>query len=74
MVTDGCCQAHNDASLWRFLRAFNTADEAFKALLKSNKWRREFGVATLSEKDEDVQSEMMTRKAMLLRNRDVKGR
>ena len=67
-------QAHTDASLRRFLRAFIDVDVAFKQLLKCNKWRREYKVATLSPEDPDVAEEMATGKVHILRNRDNKGR
>lgn len=67
-------QSQTDASLWRFLRAFHTADDALKALLKSLKWRRSYGVAQLSEHDTDIQNEMATGKALLLKHKDNSGR
>ncbi|KAK7097265.1 uncharacterized protein [Littorina saxatilis] len=67
-------QAHTDASLRRFLRAFQDVDVAFKMLLKYNKWRREFGVDSLSPDDPDIAEEMATGKVHILRNRDNKGR
>ena len=67
-------QAHTDASLRRFLRAFVDVDVAFKQLLKCNKWRREYKVTTLSPEDPDVAEEMATGKVHILRNRDNKGR
>ena len=67
-------QAHTDASLRRFLRAFIDVDVAFKQLLKCNKWRREYKVTTLSPEDPDVAEEMATGKVHILRDRDNKGR
>jgi hypothetical protein len=67
-------QYQTDASLRRFLRAFLTADDSFKMLLKSNKWRREFGVENLTEEDKDIKEEIATGKACLLRHRDFSGR
>ncbi|XP_064608617.1 uncharacterized protein LOC135472845 [Liolophura sinensis] len=67
-------QAHSDASLRRFLRAFGTADLACKNLLKSNKWRQEFGVESLSPEDKDIQEELISRKITILRHRDSQGR
>lgn len=67
-------QAHSDASLLRYLRAFRDVDSAFVALLKYNKWRREYGVDSLSPNDPDIQSEMATGKIRLLPHRDLKGR
>ena len=67
-------QAHTDASLRRFLRAFVDVDVAFKQLLKCNKWRREFKVTSLSPDDPDVAEEMATGKVHILRCRDNKGR
>ncbi|XP_025087454.1 CRAL-TRIO domain-containing protein C3H8.02-like [Pomacea canaliculata] len=67
-------QAHSDASLKRFLRAFTDVDVAMKQLLKCNKWRREYGVDSLSPDDPDIAAEMTTGKVHILRNRDNKGR
>lgn len=67
-------QAHSDASLRRFLRAFIDVDVAFKQLLKCNKWRHEYQVTSLSPDDPDIAEEMATGKVHILRNRDNKGR
>lgn len=67
-------QYMTDASLKRFLRAFQSADEAFKMVIKCNKWRREFNVSSLSEEEEDIKQEISTGKALLLRHRDYLGR
>lgn len=67
-------QKQSDACLRRFLRAFSTADDAFVMLVKCIKWRREFGVESLSESDSDVKIEVDTGKAHLLRHRDFYGR
>lgn len=67
-------QAHSDASLKRFLRAFTDVDVTMKQLLKCNKWRREYGVDSLSPDDPDITAEMTTGKVHILRNRDNKGR
>jgi len=67
-------QRQSDACLRRFLRAFSTADDAFIMLVKCIKWRREFGVDSLSESDADIKLERDTGKAQLLRHRDFYGR
>jgi len=67
-------QKQSDACLRRFLRAFSTADDAFIMLVKCIKWRREFGVESLSESDPEVKTEVDTGKAHLLRHRDFHGR
>ena len=43
-------------------------------LIKCNKWRKEYGVLSLTEDDEDIKEEMRTGKALLLRHRDFMGR
>lgn len=67
-------QHHNDASLRRFLRAFLTVDEAFQAILKCNKWRREYGLKNISPDDPDIKKNREAKKAMVLRHRDFQGR
>jgi len=67
-------QRQSDACLRRFLRAFSTANDAFIMLVKCIKWRREFGVESLSDSDPDVKTEVDTGKAQLLRHRDFYGR
>ncbi|KAI5641135.1 CRAL/TRIO domain-containing protein [Phthorimaea operculella] len=65
-------QYHNDFSLKRYLRAFKTVDNAFQAILKTNKWRAEYGVAELHEDKELI--EKYSNKARVLRHRDIAGR
>lgn len=65
-------QYHNDYSLKRYLRAFKTVDNAFQAILKTNKWRVEYGVASLHENKELI--EKYANKARVLRHRDIIGR
>ncbi|XP_045459342.1 CRAL-TRIO domain-containing protein C3H8.02 [Melitaea cinxia] len=65
-------QYHNDYSLKRYLRAFKTVDNAFQAILKTNKWRVEYGVANLHENKELI--EKYANKARVLRHRDIIGR
>ncbi|XP_013421088.1 CRAL-TRIO domain-containing protein C3H8.02-like [Lingula anatina] len=67
-------QYHNDASLHRFHKAFLGVDETFQAVLKCNKWRREFGVANLSPEDPDILEELQTMKALILSRRDARER
>ncbi|XP_047522594.1 CRAL-TRIO domain-containing protein C3H8.02 isoform X1 [Pieris napi] len=65
-------QYHNDYSLKRYLRAFKTVDSAFQAILKTNKWRTEYGVTELHENKEII--EKYSNKARVLRHRDMVGR
>ncbi|XP_038213647.1 CRAL-TRIO domain-containing protein C3H8.02 [Zerene cesonia] len=65
-------QYHNDYSLKRYLRAFKTVDKSFQAILKTNKWRAEYGVDQLHENKELI--EKYKDKAMVLRHRDIVGR
>lgn len=67
-------QYHNDASIKRFLRAFLTVDDAFQALLKCNKWRKEYGVTSISPNDPDIKKNLESKKALVLRHRDFQGR
>ena len=67
-------QVYADASLWRFLRAFQDVDAAYEALVKCYKWRQEYGVDQLSEDDEDIQIELKSGKAVLLPDADQEGR
>ncbi|CAD7091188.1 unnamed protein product [Hermetia illucens] len=64
-------QYHNEYSLKRYLRAFKTVDAAFQAILKTNKWREEYGAANLAGTPA-VQNN--SNKARVLRNRDCFGR
>ncbi|CAH2092064.1 unnamed protein product [Euphydryas editha] len=65
-------QYHNEYSLKRYLRAFKTVDNAFQAILKTNKWRAEYGVVNLHENKELI--EKYSNKARVLRHRDIVGR
>ncbi|VVC91600.1 unnamed protein product [Leptidea sinapis] len=65
-------QYHNDFSLKRYLRAFKTVDDSFQAILKTNKWRSDYGVDKLHEKSELI--EKYKAKARVLRHRDMIGR
>ncbi|XP_050342236.1 uncharacterized protein LOC126768265 [Nymphalis io] len=65
-------QYHNEYSLKRYLRAFKTVDNAFQAILKTNKWRVEYGVSNLHENKEII--EKYANKARVLRHRDIIGR
>ncbi|XP_050500405.1 uncharacterized protein LOC126880531 [Diabrotica virgifera virgifera] len=67
-------QYHNDFSLRRYLRAFKTVDDAFKAILKTNKWRKEYGVENLTADSPEVKSNLDANKARVLRHRDMFGR
>lgn len=67
-------QYHNDFSLKRYLRAFKTVDSAFQAILKTNKWRVDYGVPELTEDNPLVQKHMEQNKARVLRHRDMSGR
>ncbi|KAJ8953830.1 hypothetical protein NQ318_006680 [Aromia moschata] len=67
-------QYHNEFSLKRYLRAFKTADDAFKAILKTNKWRQEYGVEDLTAETPVVKVNLEANKARVLRHRDMQGR
>ncbi|KAJ8968258.1 hypothetical protein NQ317_001900 [Molorchus minor] len=67
-------QYHNDFSLKRYLRAFKTADNAFKAILKTNKWRQEYGVNSLTPDTPSIKVNFEANKARVLRHRDMQGR
>ncbi|CAD5112599.1 DgyrCDS1812 [Dimorphilus gyrociliatus] len=67
-------QYHDDASLWRFLKAFKTSEFAYKMLLKTNKWREEMKVDELNITDPDVEKEFATGKGVLLSQKDNSGR
>lgn len=64
-------QYHNNFSLRRFLIAFKTVDLAFQAILKTNKWKEDYGVKTLGATPE-IQNNMD--KARVLKHRDMIGR
>ncbi|XP_047989892.1 CRAL-TRIO domain-containing protein C3H8.02 [Leguminivora glycinivorella] len=65
-------QYHNDFSLRRYLRAFKTVDNAFQAIIKTNKWRAEYGVSDLHKDAELI--EKYSSKARVLKHRDIVGR
>lgn len=67
-------QFHNEYALKRFLRAFQTVDSAFEAILKCSKWRREYGVASITVEDPSIKKNLDSKKAMVLRHRDFQGR
>ncbi|KAJ8922701.1 hypothetical protein NQ315_007735 [Exocentrus adspersus] len=67
-------QYHNDYSLKRYLRAFKTVDDSFKAILKTNKWRKEYGVSELTVDTPAVRTNLQSNKARVLRHRDMVGR
>ncbi|XP_046666195.1 CRAL-TRIO domain-containing protein C3H8.02 isoform X2 [Homalodisca vitripennis] len=67
-------QYHNEFSLKRYLRAFKTTDAAFQQILKTNKWRVEYGVAELDEKHPIVKKHFEAKKARVLKHRDMQGR
>ncbi|KXJ69686.1 hypothetical protein RP20_CCG026124 [Aedes albopictus] len=64
-------QYHNEFSLRRYLRAFKTVDAAFQAVLKTNKWRQEYGVETLGDSPAIAAN---ANKARVLKHRDCTGR
>ncbi|XP_028158038.1 uncharacterized protein LOC135073189 [Ostrinia nubilalis] len=72
IVSADPAQYHNDYSLRRYLRAFKTVDQAFQAIIKTNKWRGEYGVADLQNDKELI--EKYSDKARVLRHRDIVGR
>ena len=64
-----------DPSIIRFLKAFKTVDDSFAAILKCNKWRKEYGVEAINPAAcPEVQSELNTKKVELLKHRDRHGR
>lgn len=67
-------QYHNDFSLKRYLRAFGSADSAFQAILKTNKWRKDYGVAELNPEHPAVKKNLEANKARVLKHRDMQGR
>lgn len=67
-------QEHNDHSIRRFLRAFKTVDGAFTALLKHNKWRREYGVDSISPDEAEIKKEIDSKKIVICPHRDIEGR
>ncbi|KAL1490506.1 hypothetical protein ABEB36_013188 [Hypothenemus hampei] len=67
-------QYHNDFSLKRYLRAFKTVDSAFQAILKTNKWRKEYGVSQLTPEHPIVKKNLDENKARVLKHRDMHGR
>ncbi|CAG9823163.1 unnamed protein product [Phaedon cochleariae] len=67
-------QYHNEFSLKRYLRAFKNVDDAFKAILKTNKWRVEYGVEKLTAESPEVKNNLEANKARVLKHRDMFGR
>ncbi|XP_013792784.1 CRAL-TRIO domain-containing protein C3H8.02-like, partial [Limulus polyphemus] len=67
-------QFHNDLSLARYLRAFQSVDSAFQAILKTNKWRKEYGVQSISAEDPIIKKNLESKKAVVLGHRDFQGR
>jgi len=65
-------QYHNEYSMKRYLRAFKNPDAAFQAILKTNKWRKEYGIEELSEDSESIKKNID--KARILKHRDCVGR
>lgn len=67
-------QYHNEFSLKRYLRAFKTTDNAFQAILKTNKWRKEYGVTDLTPVLPEIKKNLEAKKAVVLKHRDMYGR
>ncbi|XP_077984519.1 uncharacterized protein LOC144439126 [Glandiceps talaboti] len=67
-------QYHTDASLRRFLRAFLTINDTFNAVLKCNKWRREYGVENLKDDNEEIKAQTALGTCKILPHRDIEGR
>ncbi|XP_066260698.1 uncharacterized protein [Euwallacea similis] len=67
-------QYHNDFSLKRYLKAFGTADSAFQQILKTNKWKKDYGVAELTVDHPVVKKNLEANKARVLKHRDMQGR
>ncbi|XP_078087672.1 uncharacterized protein LOC144505444 [Mustelus asterias] len=74
----GICKAFpkdlNDRAFARFLRAFRSVDQAFNAILRYVKWRKEFGVDSITVEDSDIKNELRSGKAVLLEEKDNSGR
>ncbi|KAG4067319.1 hypothetical protein HA402_000310 [Bradysia odoriphaga] len=64
-------QKLNEFSLIRYLRAFKDVDSAFQAILKTNKWREEYGVKNLPTSPAILNN---ADKARVLKHRDCSGR
>ncbi|XP_078405849.1 uncharacterized protein LOC144685312 isoform X2 [Cetorhinus maximus] len=64
----------NDKAFARFLRAFRSVDQAFNAILRYLKWRKEFGVDSITVEDSDIKNELRSGKALLLEEKDNAGR
>ncbi|XP_038649418.1 phosphatidylinositol transfer protein CSR1-like isoform X1 [Scyliorhinus canicula] len=64
----------NDKAFARFLRAFQSVDQAFNAILRYLKWRKEFGVDLITVEDTDIKNELRSGKAVLLEEKDNSGR
>ncbi|CAH1991503.1 unnamed protein product [Acanthoscelides obtectus] len=64
----------SDLSLRRYLNAFGDADKAFHAILKTNKWRREYGVKDLTKDHPVMRRYIGENKAIILDYRDGLGR
>jgi len=64
----------SEFGIQRYLRAFRTVDSAFQAILKTNKWRREFGMESLTLEDAVVQDYLQKKVALISRHRDMHGR
>ncbi|XP_070553225.1 uncharacterized protein [Ptychodera flava] len=67
-------QFQTDASLRRFLKAFLTVNGAFTAVLKCNKWRREYGVENLTAETDEIKSHTAMGTCKILPHRDIEGR
>lgn len=46
----------------------------FKAILKTNKWKKEYNVAALTEDHPTIKNNLALKKARVLRHRDMQGR
>uniref|UniRef100_UPI00398E9922 uncharacterized protein isoform X3 n=1 Tax=Pristiophorus japonicus TaxID=55135 RepID=UPI00398E9922 len=64
----------NDKAFARFLRAFRSVDQAFNAIIRYLKWRKDFGVDLITVEDPDICSEQRSGKAVLLEEKDNTGR
>lgn len=64
-------QKLNEFALKRYLRAFKDVDSAFQAILKTNKWREEYGVKSLPTSPAILNN---ADKARVLKHRDCSGR
>ncbi|GAB6027285.1 hypothetical protein CHUAL_001567 [Chamberlinius hualienensis] len=64
----------SEFGLRRYLKAFKDVDTTFQAILKTNKWRKNFGVDSLTIEDPIVADYLKKNVAIISRHRDMHGR